>query len=72
MAVHPKGEAPPMCDGRSFAPNIGYFTVSFLSDMVIGCGNTAWLEPTFIPERVVCTRRRPSLRKLPAKSEETE
>ena len=37
MAVHPKGGGTPMCDGRSLAPNVGYFTVSLLSYMLIGC-----------------------------------
>ena len=40
MAVHANGGDTPRCDGISLARNVRYFTVSILSDMLIGCAIT--------------------------------
>ena len=48
MELHPKGGDTPKCDGRSFAPNVEYFAVSLLSEMLMECAITTLLEPAFV------------------------
>ena len=59
MALQPKGGDTPMGDGGSWAPNVGYFTVTLHSDVLIGCAITTWLEPTFVLEDLVSRRLSP-------------
>ena len=48
MGLHPKGGDTPRCDWRSLASNVGYFTVSLLSDILIGCAITMYLQHTVV------------------------